>query len=286
MFDSMFYFVGFLQNSISILEFKNEVFANNLLFTIDKTGAVYRNSGFAWEPKGFSNFLILAMIINTIINNFKLNKKMIVLIIALMTTFSTVGYIILFTGFFAYFVINKKIGLNFIIPLLILISGIFISNSDFIYKKIINEIYTMEDQADMIYDKRYFKSRSLGRFGSLLVDYNDFIKHPILGYGIYRKDSGFIQLRTQAKYANTKLVRVNGFSDRLATFGIVGMICYILAIFSGFRNYLKYYNHRGAFFILIIFIMIEFATNLLTDPFWMIFLFLGIINYDRLATSK
>ena len=286
MFDSIFDFIGIIQNSISPLAFKNEVFASNFLFTIDKTGAIYRNSGFAWEPKGFSNFLILAMIINTNINNFKLNKKLIVLIVALMTTFSTVGDIILFTGFSGYLAVNKKIGFNLIIPLVIIVSGIFISSSDFIYKKILNEIYTMDEQADMVYDKRYFKSRSLGRFGSLLVDYKDFIKHPILGYGIHRKDTDFKQLRTQAKYSDTKLVRVNGFSDRLATFGIVGIIFYIAAIFKGFKNYFNFYNNKGSFFILIIFLMIEFATNLLTDPFWMIFLFIGLINYNKLDNSN
>ena len=94
----------------------------------------------------------------------------------------------------------------------------------------------MEDQANMIYDKRYFKARSLGRFGSLMVDYNDFKEHPLLGYGMQRKD-GNIQLRTQSIYSDTKLVRVNGFSDRLVSFGIVGMFFYSLAIFLGFKRY-------------------------------------------------
>ena len=107
----------------------------------------------------------------------------------------------------------------------------------------------------------------MGRFGSLVIDFNDFIKHPIIGYGIQRRDTSKHQLRTQAKYNYTKLVRVNGFSDRLATFGVVGMLFYLTSIYLGFKRYLMFYNYRGQIWLLILFLMMEFATNLLTSPF-------------------
>ncbi len=277
-FDFTFSLVGLIQNSFSFLEFNNDVFANNLFFSIEADGAMFRNSGFAWEPKGFANFLILAIIINSVLYSFKINKKMIILIIALITTFSTVGYIVLFTGFAGFLFINNKIKIYYVIIAFIVFLIVLISENDFIFDKVSNEIYTMQDQADMIYDKRFFESRSLGRFGSLLVDYNDFIKHPIFGYGIQRKDTSRIQLRTQAKYNYTKLVRVNGFSDRLVTFGMVGMLFYMIMIYKGFRRYLIHHNKKGAVFILLIFLMIEFATTLTTDPFWMMFLFLFTVK--------
>ena len=277
-FDFTFNLVGLIQNNISFLEFNNDIFVNNFLFSIEANGAMYRNSGFAWEPKGFANFLILAIIINSVLYNFKSNKKMIILIIALITTFSTVGYIILFTGFAGFLFINNKIKIYYLIIAFIVFLIVLISENDFIFNKVSNEIYTMQDQADMVYDKRFFESRSLGRFGSLLVDYNDFIKHPIFGYGIQRKDTSRIQLRTQAKYNYTKLVRVNGFSDRLVTFGIIGMLFYVIMIYKGVKKYLLYHKKKGAMFIVLIFLMIEFATTLTTDPFWMIFLFLYLID--------
>ena len=273
-----FQIIGIFQNSFSFLEYNNDVFANNLFFTIDKTGAMYRNAGFAWEPKGFANFLIIAIVINTLLYNFKINKKIIILLIALMTTFSTAGYVILIICFSGFLFVNKKIKANYAIILLIMLFGVFISSSDFIFQKIEDEIYSVQDQTDKIYDKRYFKSRSLGRFGSLIVDYNDFIKYPITGYGIQRRDALKEQLRTQSKYNYTKLVRVNGFSDRLATFGIIGMLFYLIAIYSGFKKYLGFYNYRGSAWILLLFLMMEFATNLLTNPFWMVFLFLFLIK--------
>ena len=277
-FDFAFTLVGVFQNNFSFLEFNNDVFANNLLFSIEADGAIYRNSGFAWEPKGFSNFLILAIIINSVLYDFKINKKIIILVIALLTTFSTVGYIVLFTGFAGFLIINNKVGIHYVIVAVIVVLSVLINENDFIFDKVSNEIYTMRDQADMIYDKRFFESRSLGRFGSLLIDYNDFLQHPVFGYGIQRKDTSKTQLRTQAKYNYTKLVRVNGLSDRLVTFGLVGMLFYIISIYVGFRRYLLYHNKKGAFFILMIFLMIEFATNLLTDPIWMIFLFLFTVK--------
>ena len=282
-YEFTFSLVGIIQNSFSFLEFNNDVFANNLFFSIESDGAMYRNSGFAWEPKGFANFLILAIIINSVMYDFKINKKMIILIIALITTFSTVGYIILFTSFAGFLFINNKIKIYYAVIAFIVFSIILISENDFIFDKVSNEIYTMHDQAEMVYDKRFFESRSLGRFGSFVVDYRDFIKHPIFGYGIQRKDTSRIQLRTQAKYNYTKLVRVNGFSDRLVTFGMIGILFYMIMVYKGFKKYLLNYNKRGAIFILLTFLMIEFATTLTTDPFWMIFLFLfPVINSIKL----
>lgn len=276
--DLTFKFVGFIQHSLPFLEYNNNDFANNLFFTIDKTGAMYRNSGFAWEPKGFSNFLVIGIVINMILFNFKINRKLIILLVGLMTTFSTAGYVSLIVCFTGFLFVNKKIQTNYTIVLLIMLFGIFISGRDFIFQKIQDEIFSVQDQTNKIYDKRYFKARSLGRFGSFLVDYNDFIKHPITGYGIQRRDTSREQLRTQSKYNYTKLVRVNGFSDRLATFGLVGMSFFIISIYKGFRKYLILNNCKGAFWIMILFLMIEFATNLLTSPFWMTFLFLFLID--------
>ena len=91
-----------------------------------------------------------------------------------MTTFSTAGYIMLIVAFSGFLIANKKIKLNYIIIIGIMLFGIFISTSDFIFKKVYDEIYNMENQVNKIYDKRYFESRSLGRFGSLVIDFNDF----------------------------------------------------------------------------------------------------------------
>ena len=276
-----FKFVGLIQNNISFLSNNDNYFANNFLFTIDKLGGTLRNSGFAWEPKGFSNFLILAIVFNTVLYNFTINRKIIVFVIALFTTFSTVGYFILCTCFVMYLFINKS--LNRIYSIIFLIFAVFVLfiGNDFIIEKIRYEMFDVETQINKVYDKRKFDKRSLGRFGSLIIDYNDFIKHPITGYGIQRRGTDKIQLRTQSKYNYTKLVRVNGFSDRLATFGILGMLFYIFSIYLSFKKYLTYHNYKGQFIILIIFLMIEFATNLLTDPFWMVFLFLHLIQPEN-----
>ena len=276
--DLVFKIIGFFQHNISFLSYNNDNFANNIFFTVDKLGATIRNSGFAWEPKGFANFLILALIINTNIYKFTFNKKSMVIIIALFTTFSTVGYFVLCSAFIFYVFANNKVNKIYSFVFVFFALLVLFLGNNFILEKIRYEIFDVNTQIDKVYDKRFFEKRSLGRFGSLVIDYNDFIKHPITGYGIQRRDAKMKQLRTQSKYNYTKLVRVNGFSDRLASFGIVGIIFYIISIYKGFKKYLNFYNNKGAFFILLIFIMIEFATNLLTDPFWMIFLFLFLIK--------
>lgn len=282
----MFNLIGFFQHNISFLEFNNEIFANNLIFSIDRLGGDFRNSGFAWEPKGFANFLIIAIFINTNLYNFKINRKIIIFIIALITTFSTVGFIIISTTFVLYIFYNQKISKIGILLFSFLSILVLVLGNQLIFEKIKVEMAGVEKHVDRVYDKRTtFKQRSLGRFGSFIIDFNDFKKQPLIGYGIQRRDANRKQLRTESKYTYTKLVRVNGFSDRLASFGIVGIIFYISALFLGFRKYLKYYNNKGAIFMIISFFIIEFATNVLTDPLWMVFLFLFAINPREVNNS-
>ena len=58
--------------------------------------AVDRNSGFMWEPGAYAAILIFFLYYRLFINNFKVDIKVIIILIALFTTFSTAGYLALF----------------------------------------------------------------------------------------------------------------------------------------------------------------------------------------------
>ena len=81
-------FVGLIENNLTFLNYRSDWYANNIIFTINDN-AMFRNSGFAWEPKGFANLLVLGTIINLLINQFKFNRSIIVLTVALLTTLSS-----------------------------------------------------------------------------------------------------------------------------------------------------------------------------------------------------
>ena len=281
-YDFMFDIIGIVQHNLNFLSYKNEVFANNLFFTINGYGSSLRNSGFMWEPKGFANILILAIIFNLIQTKFKLlNKKIIVYSIALLTTFSTAGYIIFFTLLPLFFTINRTLGTKIFSIIISLITIFYISKLDFMYEKIQYESTLFNHHEKLLNSTKTYETESisLGRIGSLVVDYNDFTKRPFFGYGFQRSE------RTQSKYV--KLTRVNGFSDILATYGLIGIIFLLYSYNLLFKKLLNLYNLKGKNILLLSILVIYFASALTSHLLWMSLLFLHLlvpkdIKYERL----
>ena len=132
----------------------------------------------------------------------------------------------------------------------------------------------------MLLDKKDYESDvySLGRIGSLIVDFNDFLKKPIFGYGFTREN------RTQSAYV--KLVRVNGFSDLLAVYGLgIFLFFYRYYVFLKLLNTKKY---KFLSILLISIICIYFASTLTGHPFWTSLLFLSLVipNKNNLKAIK
>tara|TARA_Y100000996_G_C22521113_1_gene642498 strand:- start:251 stop:1471 length:1221 start_codon:yes stop_codon:yes gene_type:complete len=276
-YDLAFSLVGFIQNSFDFLSWRNDQMANNIIFTINADGAL-RNSGFMWEPKGFASFIIIAIIFRLFLNNLVLfDKKIIVFFLAIISTFSTTGILALFLILTFYFINKNTIVLISIFPLFIIVSYSVFINSEILYKKILYEISLQNEYKTLLTKKDYESDiYSLGRTGSLIVDFNDFIKKPIFGYGFTREN------RTQSDYV--KLVRVNGLSDLLAIYGL-GIIIFF------YRHYifLKLLNTKKYKFLLIIFmtfICIYFASTLTGHPFWTSLLFVNLITPKKHILSK
>tara|TARA_B100001121_G_C18686581_1_gene620986 strand:+ start:639 stop:1652 length:1014 start_codon:yes stop_codon:yes gene_type:complete len=278
-YDLAFNLVGFFQNSFDFLSWRNDQMANNIIFTINSDGAL-RNSGFMWEPKGFANFVTIAIIFRLFMNNLVLNdKKILVLVLAVISTFSTTGILVLFLILTFYFINKKAIVLLSIFPIFLIISYNLFINSEILYKKILYEI-SLENEYKMLLDKKDYESDvySLGRIGSLIVDFNDFLKKPIFGYGFTREN------RTQSAYV--KLVRVNGFSDLLAVYGLgIFLFFYRYYVFLKLLNTKKY---KFLSILLISIICIYFASTLTGHPFWTSLLFLSLVipNKNNLKAIK
>lgn len=270
-YDFTFKFVGFLQNSFDFLTFRNESFANNILFTVNSS-AEFRNSGFMWEPKGFANFLIISIFFQLVIGSFKVfNKKMLIMLIALITTFSTTGFIALFSLLIFYF-LNKNLKTSLIFfPIFILFSSIIFFNTDFLYDKIVYELSLTKEYENLLYEKKDYKDDvySLGRTGSFIVDINDLKNRPFFGYGFTREN------RTQSDFV--KLIRVNGLSDLLAVYGIVGFILYFYMHHIFLKKMQNQLNFKFAPIILITLIIIYTASTLTSHPLWISFLFLSLV---------
>lgn len=253
---------------------KNEEMKSILIWSMDyDTG--YRNTGFPWEPKAYANFLILAIIVRLVQNGliFK-EKRIMIYVIALLTTVSTTGYLIFFViiPFFILWNKSSEHFFKFFIPTILII--FYIMQMDFMWTKIKSEWEGRYEYEVLLSDSRTFSKRSLGRTPSMMVDLIDFSRQPIIGYGVNR------DLRTQSFY--TKLVRVNGLTDWMVSFGIIGTLLFFVGYYVGFKKYLRANNLKGQLFLVIIISVIFFATTVTTHIFWLSLMFLFTVPKNNL----
>jgi hypothetical protein len=128
-YNGLKWFVGLPETSIPGLDYRGSWYVNNFLFTLNDN-AEFRNSGIAWEPKGFANLLVIAIVINLVRNRFTFNKGFYILFVAAITTFSTTACIILFSLIPAIFISNFRTEYKGLFLTLSLILGAFIFNLD------------------------------------------------------------------------------------------------------------------------------------------------------------
>lgn len=274
-------------------------------------GAIIRNSGFATEPGELSVFLIMALMIHSTLNRFKIDRITVVLCIATLTTMSTSGYIGL-AIFFVYYFVNTLSTPDWFLSfrldkyIIALIVAVLIAASISVYLGIglyliyIICIFLLKEvrfpvflgmlgipvivlilNLDFVSDKistaiekdteRYGRAEQMritpGRFGSLLLDMNDFKKNPVIGYG------AAIQTR-YINYGGIEQQRTNGLSDYLVRFGLIGFIIMIINLYLTFRLFKENHNKGSTLFFFLALFTVIFSQVILATPF-----FLGLQYY-------
>lgn len=279
-YDIVFDITSIFEKIFPYLKYRGDKFANIWIFTVNNSANYehwYRNSGFAWEPKGFANYIFIALIFNFFKQkkyNLK-NKRGHVYFIAMLTTFSTTGYLLLIVYTFVL-IANLK---SFMIRALSLIITIILSLSIFLgssllYKKIINEIEMTDKLTSYVEMQGDSEERkSLGRFGSLAVDFNDFMKRPFFGVGMQEEE------RTQGVFI--QIVRVNGFSDLLSRFGICGIIFVFLSYYISFKHITAICRTRGSAIVTVGFFVLSFGSAIILNPLFFALQFLFVTKKDQ-----
>lgn len=263
-------FIGFFENVIPSFDYRGDWYVNSFFFTLNDN-AEFRNSGMAWEPKGFANMLDLAIVFNLMRNSFKLNKQVVVMLIALVTTFSTLGYLVLCVTIPLLYVINiqsreKKV-VAFFLGITLLVS---VLSLDFMYSKITREIEDRESHFVYIDSETDAASVTLGRFGSMALAVRDFPSNPWIGIGMQDKE------RTQGRH--TRLVWVSGLADLLSRFGLIGMVFLVYSYSKAGKMITAAFNYKGGIAITIMFMMIFFASAVVINPLFFCFQFIPFAN--------
>lgn len=257
------------------LKYDGYYYANIFIYSINHTDGLIRNCGFMWEPGPFSVVLSIALFFNLILNDFKLEKKSIIFIIAIISTFSTTGYLTLII-ILIFFSLNKKERISkwFYLPIVSAIA-VFILSLPFMLEKITKqaEVDLFSMYSDLRNNKNIKESRSLDRFSGLLLNFEDFKQQPIWGIGSVNNS---IATREYGR-----VFSINGLGAIMSRYGIIGIILFILILYKNSKM-LKY-KYKVKFinsYTIIIFIQ-TFGFGLIFSSLYLCFLFLFLIPYKE-----
>jgi len=228
----------------------------------------YRNCGFAWEPGGFAVFLVLAIFIHLFFNSseIKFNLRFWILLMALLSTQSTTGYVIfILIMIFYLFQKNIKIVL-FLFPALIL-GIVLMASLPFMRDKIL--LYFEEaGNVDFIVEQSVGNqvSRNPQRFASFVIAFRDFKNNPVFGYGGQTEERWYNKI-------NSNISPISGIGNLLAQYGLVGFIFFIALLIKSSRFYSSHFNYNGSYFFLLVMLLITISYSIILDPvimcFWM-----------------
>lgn len=275
-------------------------FGNNFLYLFtwmdpakgQYSGGIARNAGVAWEPGRFAIMICLGICFNVLRKGrltFKENKKLIILLITLLTTQSTTGYSTLMILWAVYSLYGKGIRAKLSLLCVVIISIAAIASLDFMGDKL-NEQMNFAEEMDNI-DKQISTAEtridegeywmSLNRFPSAYFECYNIGNDPILGYTQIPLYSYFYN------EVSTNVRLTGGLMKIFAEFGIpLGLYLYILlykssvAIASEFDE-----KKRSQLLIFICLILSSISYVLFCVPVFMTVWFYGMFSKKEMKSK-
>jgi hypothetical protein len=248
---------GNMKRSMIIYTFSYE-------YTLMDSG-FYRNSGFTHEPGAFAVFLNFSIFLNYLKTKVFYSKRNLIYILALITTFSTAGYL----SFAILGLLNISQSKNgyisffYLIPFLIIF--IFMYNSlDFLGRKIDSQ-YAEESSLGL---NEVTSGRIYGARKSLYV----LSKYPLHGRGLL--SVSMPANRDDPEYADY------GWLSEVSRYGLIIGSLGLFFFLVGFLGFINLYGANRIFFVLsIISLFISFSSQVfITNPIFFIFFFFGLYS--------
>jgi len=237
----------------------------------------FRNHGPFWEAGAFAGYLMIALIFNIMRTGRLLNRAGKILIITILTTFSTTAYIVLFILMASYMIAMKhyKILKWLLLPVIISLGIISFFNLKFLGNKISNTI-AMAQNISIINDKRVSS-----RFVDAVRDIRDFQGHELIGRGL--------NLNTRLSEVSKRLslpYRTNGFTQLFIKFGSIFAIYIFFLLYSNQSVLIERYQYFHKPFAIInffiIILLLQAETYFDYPLFWsLLFLYSAYINNEK-----
>jgi hypothetical protein len=240
----------------------------------------HRNAGMFWEPGAYQIFINLALLFLFDQQNFnKRNKiKCSILMITLITTKSTTGYII-----FALVLVNclnisskkSKIKVSKGTNIIVLVIAAAVAITTLLSNSVIIDKFNEENQSFIIRQKDLFQSINIVK------------EKPLMGYGVL-SDELFYKQKAREIGSNS-----NGILYFVEMIGIVGIILFSIILFRNSKYLFENVNYKIFIIIIVLFHLTEVIVFM---PISIIFLFkfdskkinvkgVGLV-YENSACSK
>lgn len=218
------FFNQFLANGTNGRVYYNFVVFNHIV-------GVNRNCGMFWEPGAYSSFLCLAILIwiahydADYKNDY---KKIIILLIALFSTFSTTGYLCFALIILIYLSVKKRNKMEKILVITLIIGVIifvlpsyyprFIGSDSEVFGKIYNFNQYRND-----YLNGTFNSSVSIRLFSITMPFDIFLKNPILGVG----HDNLVEMTSRFTRGSITCTFINWFAIYGILYGIIMILGYM-----------------------------------------------------------
>ena len=205
---------------------RNRTYANFGLFVYEV--GMLRNCGFFWEPGAFQVFLNLALLIE--ISRKEPNKRRIgLLLLSVVTTFSTTGYIALALIFMLYLVKTENVDTKILFGVggLIAVFCVFLVFKDQLTvadeNGLVGKIIYFFDNKGYEYQSGMHLTTASIRFFSIIKPLECFFKHPVFGMGY----QGLLTETFQFTRGAMSCTFVNWFAVYGFFFGLIMIIGYM-----------------------------------------------------------
>lgn len=187
-------FMGKIFDSLALYRTYGVVSSNFILvgYGHQMAGVFHRNLGFAWEAGRFASFIVLGVFFNLHIHKldikFKTNKNFWILLLTLITTFSTTGYAS-FGGVILFYFFNKSTSSKVLLIIIGVLALPTIVALPFIGDKIAENMDYNQEMSNMMYAFTEWGTPSITpqRITGFYLEWLNFINDPLLGYNINEK---------------------------------------------------------------------------------------------------
>ncbi len=224
---------------------------------------VIRNDGAFWEPGAFAGYIVMTLMlyIDDFLVLIKKHKvKLAWILMALITTYSTQGYLLILVYLF-YVLLTTRVRRYLFLLMPFVVGGVmFVSSLDFMGEKIQTQLDATESVD--INGERV----DHGRFTSMIFDKYYIEKHPLVGNGFNERTRYADHL-----YMGEHLVGFgNGLTGFLACMGIPFVLFFLYCVYKNY-SYSKY----GKYVIPIMLVLLLNGEQYQNYPFIFLFMFVN-----------